>query len=324
LNVLPNAQVQIGKNRYRNFRLIYSGATQNPSVQQLQPIEDISNQPNIIRGNPDLKQSFTNNFRINYNTFDPYTMKSFFIFGNIRQTFNAIVNNDSLFINGGRLTTYENVSGVYTANLNGNLGFPVNFGETKANLSLGTGVSYGKNKNILNEEENTINSFNLTQRVSATYLFKELFDFTLAGNVNWSMDEYSLQKAQNTNYVSYGADLDLNFYLPAGFTIGNTVAYTYNSGRAEGFNPNFTLWNAYIAKSLLKNKRAEARLTAFDLLNQNTGLSRTTNSNFVQDTRYLVLNQYFMLTFTYNLSMFGNIGGGRGQGQRMMMMGMPR
>jgi hypothetical protein len=323
-NVLPNAQVQIGKNRYRNFRLFYNGNTQNPSVTQLQPIEDISDPLNITRGNPELKQSFTNNFRINYNTFDPFTFKSFFIFANVRHSINAIVNSDSLFTNGARLTTFDNVNGVYTANLNGNIGLPIKFGETRANLNLGSGISYGSNKNILNGDENTINSLNLTQRVSASYMFKELFDINIGGNINWNKVTYSLQAAQNTDYLSFGADLDLNFYLPKGFTIGNTVAYTGNAGRAEGFNPNFTLWNAYIAKSLLKNKRGEVRVTAYDLLNQNTGLDRTANGNFVQDTRYLVLKQYFMMTFTYNLSKFGNIGGGRGQGPRMMMMGMPR
>jgi hypothetical protein len=248
-------------------------------------------------------------------------MKSFFIFGNIRQTFNAIVNSDSLFRNGGRLTTYENVDGVYTASLNGNMGFPVKFGETRANINLGTGVNFGKNKNILNDAENEINSLNLTGRVSGTYLYKELFDITLGGNINWNKVEYSLQAAQNTDFMSYGANLDLNFFLPKNFTIGNTVTYTANTGRAQGFNPNFTLWNAYIAKSLLKNKRGEVRISANDLLNQNTGLDRTANGNFVQDTRYLVLQRYFMLTFTYNLSKFGNIGGGRGTGPRMMMMG---
>jgi hypothetical protein len=121
--------------------------------------------------------------------------------------------------------------------------------------------------------------------------------------------------------MSYGANLDFNLFLPANFTLGSTVSYTGNSGRAAGFNPNFTLWNAYIAKSLLKNKRGEVRISAYDLLNQNTGLDRTANGNFVQDTRYLVLKQYFMLTFTYNLSKFGNIGGGRGTGPRMMMIG---
>lgn len=322
-NVLPNAQIQIGKNRYRNFRLFYNGNTQNPSVTQLQPIEDISDPLNITKGNPNLKQSFGNTFRVNYTTFDPYTMKSFFLFGNVRQTFNAIVNSDSLFNNGGRLSTFDNVDGVFSASLNGNMGFPVNFGDTRANINLGTGASYGENKNILNKQENEINTLNLTGRASATYMFKELFDITIGGNINWNKVTYSLQAAQNTDYMSYGGDLDLNFYLPGGFTVGNTVAYTGNAGRAEGFNPNFTLWNAYLSKSLLKNKRGEVRVTAYDLLNQNTGLDRTSSGNFVQDTRYLVLKQYFMVTFTYNLSKFGNIGGQRGR-QPGMMMGMPR
>jgi hypothetical protein len=324
LNVLPNAQLQIGKNRYRNFRLFYNGNTQNPSVTQLQPIEDISDPLNITKGNPELKQSFSNTFRVNYTTFDPYTMKSFFIFGNVRQTFNSIVNSDSLFTNGGRLSTYDNVDGVFTASLNGNMGFPVQFGDTRANINLGTGASYGQNKNILNKQENEINSLNLTGRASATYMFKELFDITIGGNINWSKVTYSLQAGQNTDYMSYGGDLDLNFYLPGGFTLGNTVAYTGNAGRAEGFNPNFTLWNAYLSKSLLKNKRGEVRVTAYDLLNQNTGIDRSASGNYVQDTRYLVLKQYFMITFTYNLSKFGNIGGQRGRQPNMMMMGMPR
>ncbi|HEX5635574.1 MAG TPA: outer membrane beta-barrel protein, partial [Gammaproteobacteria bacterium] len=140
LNLLPNAQVQIGKNRYRNFRIIYNGTTQNPSVTQLQPIEDISNPLNIKRGNPDLKQSFINNFRVNYTSFDPYTMKSFFAFVNMRQTFNAIVNNDSIFTNGGALTTYENADGVYSMNANVNFGLPVNIGGARANMNFGTGA----------------------------------------------------------------------------------------------------------------------------------------------------------------------------------------
>lgn len=323
LNILPNAQIQIGKNRYRNFRLIYNGTTQNPSVTQLQPIEDISDPLNITRGNPELKQSFINNVRINYNTFDPYTMKSFFISGGIRQTFNAIVNSDSIFRNGARLTSFENVDGVYSANLNGNMGFPIKIGDTKLNMNLGSGVFFNRNVAILNQQQNRINNLSLSQRVNMTYFYKELFDITLGGNINWNKATYSLQSSQNTDFLSYGGELDMNIFLPKSFTLGNTVRYTANTGRAEGFNPNFTMWNAYLAKSFLKNKKGEFRLTVYDLLNQNTGLDRNVSGNFVQDTRYLVLNQYFMLTFTYNLNKFGNIGAQRG-GPRMMMMGMPQ
>jgi hypothetical protein len=322
-NLLPSAQVQIGKNRYRNFRLIYNGTVQNPSVSQLQPLEDISDPLNITRGNPNLKQSFSNNFRVNYSSFDPYTMKSFFLFVNARQTSNAIVSSDSIGQFGGRYTTYENVNGIYSFNANASIGLPVKIGDSRANLNLTTGAGLNRNVNLLNKENNRINNYNLSQRLSINYNYKELFDVNIGGRVVWNRALYSLQAAQNTSFFTYTADAETNWYLPKGFTIGTDVAFTANTGRADGFNQRFTLWNAYVAKSFLKNNRGELRLRANDILNQNTGISRVTTGNFVEDTRYTVLRRYFTLSFTFNLSKFGASPAVPGV-PRMMMMGAPR
>jgi hypothetical protein len=320
-NVLPTAQLQISQNRYRNFRVNYNGSTTQPSVSQLQPVEDISDPLNITSGNPNLKQSFTNNLRVTYNTFDPYTMKSFFIFITGRQTFNAIANNDSIGI-GSRKTTYSNVKGVY--NLNGNmaLGLPLQIGAEKAKINFSTNASYGNNVNLLNDVANKIKSLNLSERVSINYTYKELFDIALGGGVNWNNAKYSLQPDQNTNYFAYTGNFDFNAYLPGGFTTGTNLDFTSNTGRANGYNTKFTLWNAYVSKSFLKNKRGEIRLSVNDILNQNTGISRNSNANYIEDTRYSVLKRYALLTFTYSLSKFGNIGGGGSP--RIMMMGAPR
>ncbi|MCU0396246.1 MAG: outer membrane beta-barrel family protein, partial [Chitinophagaceae bacterium] len=183
-------------------------------------------------------------------------------------------------------------------------------------------AGYSRNINYLNNATNEITNLNLSQGVNAFYAFKELFDFSLGGSVAWNRARYSLQEAQNTDFFTYNANAETNIYLPKGFTLGSDVTFTANTGRADGFNQNFWLWNAYLAKSFLKNKRGELRLRAYDILNQNTGLSRVTTGNYVEDTRYTVLQRYFMLTFTYNLSKFGMPAGGRGP--RMMMMGMPR
>ena len=75
-----------------------------------------------------------------------------------------------------------------------------------------------------------------------------------------------------------------------------------------------------MAKKLFENQRGEIELTAFDVLGQNTNVSRNVSSVFVEDIQTQVLQQYFMLTFTYNLRQFeaapteeryGPPGGGR-------------
>ena len=327
-NILPNAQLQISKNRYRNFRANYNGATSQPSVTQLQPVEDISDPLNITRGNPALKQSFRNNLRLSYNSFDPYTMKSFFVMASASNTVNAIVNVDSFFRNGGKLTTYKNANGVYSLSGNGNIGLPLKIFRTKANLSLTSGASYNQGMGYLTDSakalrSNRITNLTLRQNVSVNYTYKELFDISLGGGINWSRARYTLQPTQNTNYFTYTTSFDFTVYLPAGFVLNSDLDYYANTGRAAGYNTHFTLWNASVSRSFLKNKKGDLKFSVYDILNQNTGVTRNTGTNSIEDISYNVLKQYFMLTFTYSLSKFGNIGGGAGA-PRMMMMGAPR
>ena len=54
----------------------------------------------------------------------------------------------------------------------------------------------------------------------------------------------------------------------------------------------------------LKDK-ATVKLKAYDILNQIIDTRRSITQDFVADTSSLVLQQYFMLSFTYKLSKFG-------------------
>jgi hypothetical protein len=95
-------------------------------------------------------------------------------------------------------------------------------------------------------------------------------------------------------------------YLPGGLIFNNSFNYTVNTGRADGYNTKIPFWNASLAKSFMKNKRAEVKLSVFDLLNQNQGVSRNANQNYIEDTRYNVLQRYFLLGFTYSLNKAGS------------------
>jgi hypothetical protein len=75
-----------------------------------------------------------------------------------------------------------------------------------------------------------------------------------------------------------------------------------------------------VAKQLFGKKQGELRLTVFDVLNQNTMVSKSVSLNQVSDSRTTTLMRYFMLTFTYNLNNFGQNKQRRGPG----MMGPGR
>ena len=90
-----------------------------------------------------------------------------------------------------------------------------------------------------------------------------------------------------------------------GWFIQNDVSNQSYTGLSTGLNQSFWLWNAGIGKKFLKNNAAELKLTVFDLLKQNQSITRTVSANYIEDARYNVLEQYFMLTFTYNLKNFG-------------------
>ena len=67
----------------------------------------------------------------------------------------------------------------------------------------------------------------------------------------------------------------------------------------------------------MKNKRAEIKASAFDILNKNAGVSRNVSQNQIVDQNYNVINQYFLLSFIYSLQKSGLGGGNKGVMIRM-------
>ncbi|MDR0794185.1 MAG: hypothetical protein LBE82_12830, partial [Chitinophagaceae bacterium] len=66
--------------------------------------------------------------------------------------------------------------------------------------------------------------------------------------------------------------------------------------------------------------QGEIKLSVYDLLNKNKGISQTANAYSIQQTTTTVLRRYVQLTFTYNIRNFGGknmpsfFGGRRGDG----------
>ena len=53
-----------------------------------------------------------------------------------------------------------------------------------------------------------------------------------------------------------------------------------------------------------KDKSLEAKVSVFDILNQNRSIGRTVTGNYTEDYNTTVLKRYFMFTLTYTFKKF--------------------
>jgi hypothetical protein len=255
--------------------------------------------------------------RANFVSFNTTKFSSFFAFASVSNTANKIVNTTTITPFGAQINGYQNTNGIWNALAFAGVGLPL-----KGNslvLSLNTNVLWNKNKSFINSAENTSNTYTMGQGARIVWNYKERLDFNLSGNIQYNIAEYSLQPQNNVNYFTNTVIADITYTFPNGLILGTEVDYFVNSGLADGFNQNFTIWNASIAKQLFKDKRGEIKLRVYDGLRQNVGISRTVAETYIQDVSNVVLQRYYMLSFTYNIN---RLAAQRQEQQRMdRMMG---
>ncbi|MGZ8524423.1 MAG: outer membrane beta-barrel protein [Chitinophagaceae bacterium] len=303
INLLPTARFQYNFTRYKNLTVNYRAFTNQPSASQLQPVPDISDRLNIKEGNPDLKQEFTHNVQINYAGVNPFKNKNIFAFFNLNRTDNKIVNADTLFTNGVKKTKPVNVNGVYNLSGDINLGLPARF--LKGSVRIGSNIGYDRGRQFINGEANTINTFSAGPTLSLDMSPSDKIDWSLSAGVNYNNTKYSLRPAFNTKYFSQLYEVEFNWQLPKGFYFSTEFGYTINNQRATGFNTQVPLWNAFLSRQFLRFNRGELKLRVNDILNRNIGINRSSNQNYIEDSRVNTLRRFALLTFTYSLTKTG-------------------
>ncbi len=313
-NMYPTLNFMYNFTRTTNLRINYNGRTSAPSLTQLQPVPDNSNQTNITTGNPDLKQAFVSSLRLFFSSFDVFKLRNIFAMVNFNATNNGIISSITQYTSGPKAgtqrTTYVNKSGAYSVNGFFNYGFQLD--NPKSNLNFTTNFSNSRNLSIINDVTNNTYNTTIGETVRWTMNINEKFDLNFNSNSSYSMAKNSLLPQTNTHYFSQSFWIEPSYTFNGGWVFSNDFTYTYYSGRTSGYNLSVPLWNAYISKLLFKKKNGELKLAMYDILNKNASVTRTVTNNTIQDIQGNVLKQYFSLTFAYNLRNFA------GQAQQAM------
>jgi hypothetical protein len=314
-NWLPNLNWRKDFSKQSNLRIRYRASVNTPSVNQLQNVVNISNPLFLTSGNADLDQSYTNFMFARYGYTNAPKGKSFFagIFaqqvsdyitnGTWVASQDSIIQNGILLRQGAQFSKPVNLNGYWSLRSFANYGFPVK--AIKSNLNLNGGVGYVRTPGMVNDVTNFTESYTFSAGVSLASNISEYIDYTLSYSGNFNNAVNSFNPTLDNKFYSHNLSAKVNLLTKSGWFVLNDLSNMIYTGLSDGFNQNFWLWNVSAGKKFLEKQRGELKITVFDLLKQNQSVSRTVDALYIEDVQTVVLQQYFMLTFTYTLRNFG-------------------
>lgn len=314
-NILPQVVLNYQFNEMSSMRIDYNTSTTAPTIRQLQDVISNSNPLQLSNGNPDLTQEYSHRMFARFRRMNPETNKSImlFVYGNMRRDFignetfvanrDSLIQGEVLLPQGGQFSRPVNLDDYYYLRAYVSYGFPLRF--MKSNLSINSGMRMNNRPGIINGELNLNRNTGLSQGINLSSNINERIDFNLSSTGSYTMVQSSLQQDLANNFYTHNTRMDLFWNFAGGFFVGNNVNHLVYSGLGEDFDRSILLVNLEMGYRIPPSKKAEVKLTVFDLMNQNVSIDRNVTDVFVEDVRTQVLRQFFMLTITYNLRRFG-------------------
>ncbi|MBR4968186.1 MAG: outer membrane beta-barrel protein [Bacteroidaceae bacterium] len=325
--VSPNIRFRYRWSKQTTLNIRYRGSTSQPSMTDLIDITDDSNPLNITKGNPGLKPSFSNNVNVDFGTYNVDAQRGMNVFARYSNTINAIT----------RKATYDEATGATTTqpeNINGNWnvdgGFVFNSAipaNTKFTYSTFTNGGYSERVSYISmqREQGSVKSIaqtvNVSERLTANYR-SDNWDISLNGFFSYSHSKSSAQPEDKMNVFNFSYGPSVNYTLPwYNIKISTNLSMSSRRGYSDpSANTDELLWNAQLSASFLPKNALTVSLQLYDILQQQSNISRVVEALYRRDSETNAIYSYCMLNLTYK---FNNTGGNDKKGKAAREYGMP-
>ena len=259
-NFTPTFDFRYNFSKTSQLRLRYRGQASQPNMVDLLPISDNTDPLNIQNGNPELKPTFTNELRAEYNFFNTEKQRGMFSF-----------------------FRYQNM------------------------------VSYISEKDLVSDtDKNITKRLSLGERLRGTYR-NDWWEFSLNGSLDYTHSRNSYQESNNLDTYQFAYGASTNVRLPWNMSISTDLSQNSRRGYAESsMNTDELIWNAQISQDFLKGNAATVSIQFYDILRNQSNISRVITAAMRQDTEYNAIYSYCMVHFIYRLNLFGGKGAGKG------------
>ncbi|QPH37791.1 outer membrane beta-barrel family protein [Pedobacter endophyticus] len=312
INYMPQASYQYNFKQRSSLRLRYNGSTNQPSIDQIQPFRNNTDQLNTVIGNPDLDPSFRNNFNASYNSYKVLSDQYFWLSSSYSFTLNPIISDVTTSKGGKSTSRFVNLDDKMTTNfsLYSNFGrkikaIDMNVG-FNANFSANSSYNYITTDMITQLNKTKNSNYGVSLEVSK-YQEKK-YNFNVGFGPTYNVASASVNERGNSDGWGWNGSFWSSVQLPGKLEIGTDGNYQFN-GKTQVLQETFErfIWNASVTKKFFKTENLKVSISGKDLLNQNVGFSRSAYNGNINQSTYTTIKRYFMLSVSWDFTKMGGV-----------------
>ena len=339
-NWSPSINYRFRWNRQQSVQLTLRTNTSQPSMEDMMDITDDSNPLSIRKGNPGLLPTLRNTVEVNYQNYIQETQKTV----NLRVSLENSLRNISQRTDydpstGVSVTQPQNMDGFWnnwstSMNLSFNQTIPnskwrystsatAQFRHQESYMSTGRIGQYNPGSGtggaaVLSKTE----SISAGENGSLTYR-NDWFEATVNGRFNYSHSENNQRQNSNMDTYTFSYGGRANARLPwRNLNLGTDLTMQSRRGYSGGYNRNDLIWNANASFSFLKGNAGTLQIQYYDILNDESNVTRSVSTTGRTDTKNNNIHSYIMVHFILRVNVFGTRAARQEmRNQNAMMMG---
>lgn len=314
LNLFPSLKLNLSLSKTQQTSFYFFGGITEPTLQQLQPIPDVSSPQNIVIGNPNL--SFGKYY------FSSFTYSNYLINQKINMSLSAsseikrnTVGTNILQVqdNFGSLSNqiiYTNVKSNASQSLNFNLA--KQFNNRKYSVEFKGRINRINYLQLSNGLENESNTWRFNESLNSVINLNDKIEINPNISLENSFTTFSLLDGSAIKQQILSLNLNSAYY----FKTKQSVVYSMSQALINGIDNNQNnkplIVNAML-KQKFKKDNGEFTFSIYDIFKQNNFIVRSISAEGFNEILTNTNSRYFMLGFVYNLQKWNSAKGKTGE-----------
>ena len=185
-------------------------------------------------------------------------------------------------------------------------------------FNVNANITYTNTQNLVDIVLVDVNRWTRAGGISFSNMNSKVLEYNIGGQWTSIGNYYKNNSDQDQNTLNSTYFIDVTVTLWKKWKLQGGYDYNLYADNQFDENQSFSLMDFSISRFILSNDRGQIKFSIFDALDENRGISRTADINYIEEVRSNSIGRYAMLSFIYSIRGMNQPGQGPGAMMKIM------